>query len=58
MVIIGLAVGIGRVSVGEISSNQMKCNLDGGQTRGEMFYGNWSKHLSPAKEMSGPVSLI
>lgn len=34
MVITGLAVGIGRVSVGEISSNQMKCNLDGGQTRG------------------------
>lgn len=36
----------------------MKYNLDPVQGRGEMFQGNWCKHLSPAKEMSNPINVI
>lgn len=52
----GLALGgQGKVCVwgGGHRQTEMKCNLDGG-----MFGGNWSKHLSPTKETSGPVNLI
>lgn len=44
--------------MGEISQTGMKCNLDGGQTRGERFQGNQRKHLSFAKETSAPVRIM
>lgn len=43
--------------MGEISQTGMKCNLDGGQMRGERFQGNQRKHLSLAKEMSAHVRI-
>lgn len=55
----GSCCGPGRVSGGG-NIFKMRWNVIWMEDRGEgeMFWGKWSKHLSPTKEMSDPVNLI